>query len=77
MGVLLDIPRGSGVEAPLSFKTFDERRVGLVFQEYALFPHMNVRQNVAYAGAARVDEYLERFRISHLANARTTARLSA
>jgi ABC-type sulfate/molybdate transport systems ATPase subunit len=48
----------------------DERRVGLVFQEYALFPHMNVRQNVAYAGKDRVDEYLERFRISHLAKAR-------
>jgi molybdate transport system ATP-binding protein len=48
----------------------DERRVGLVFQEYALFPHMSVRQNIAYAGKRRADEYLERFRISHLANAR-------
>ena len=52
------------------FRKPDERRVGLVFQEYALFPHMTVRQNVAYAGRARVDEYLERFRISHLAGAR-------
>ena len=50
----------------------DERRVGLVFQEYALFPHMTVRQNVAYGGRDRVDEYLERFRISHLAKARPT-----
>ena len=48
----------------------DERRVGLVFQEYALFPHMTVRQNVAYAGKERVDEYLERFRISHLGDVR-------
>jgi len=47
----------------------DRRSVGLVFQEYALFPHMTVRGNVAYGGAARVDEYLERFRISQLAEA--------
>ncbi len=54
------------------FRAPDERRVGLVFQEYALFPHMNVRQNVAFGGRERVDEYLERFRISHLASARPT-----
>jgi molybdate transport system ATP-binding protein len=54
------------------FRQPDERQVGLVFQEYALFPHMNVRQNVAYGGDLRVDEYLERFRISHLAKARVT-----
>ena len=46
------------------------RRVGLVFQEYALFPHMTVRQNVEYARRHAADEYLERFRIAHLANAR-------
>ena len=28
----------------------ESRRVGYVFQEYALFPHMTVRQNVAFAG---------------------------
>ena len=50
----------------------DERRVGLVFQAYALFPHMTVRQNVAYAGKERVDELLGRFGISHLARASTT-----
>jgi ABC-type sulfate/molybdate transport systems ATPase subunit len=51
------------------FLTPDRRTVGLVFQEYALFPHMSVRRNVAYGGAVRVDEYLERFHISHLADA--------
>ena len=47
----------------------EERRVGLVFQEYALFPHLTVRANVAYAGRGRVDELLERFHVAHLAGA--------
>jgi molybdate transport system ATP-binding protein len=47
----------------------EERRVGLLFQDYALFPHLNVRRNVEYAGRHRADEYLERFRVSHLARA--------
>jgi molybdate transport system ATP-binding protein len=48
----------------------EERRVGFVFQDYALFPHMTVQQNVAYGARARVGELLERFRIAHLADAR-------
>ena len=48
----------------------EDRRVGFVFQEYALFPHMSVEQNVAYAGGTNVLDVLERFRISHLAKAR-------
>ena len=46
-----------------------ERRLGMVFQQYANFPHMNVRKNVGYGlrrstlsaaeRAARVDELLE------------------
>jgi molybdate transport system ATP-binding protein len=50
----------------------EERRVGLVFQEYALFPHLSVRGNVGYGGRERVDELLERFHIAHLADARPT-----
>jgi molybdate transport system ATP-binding protein len=52
------------------FRKPEERRVGLVFQEYALFPHLTVQKNVAYAGRADPGELLERFRISHLAGAR-------
>jgi molybdate transport system ATP-binding protein len=48
----------------------EERRVGLVFQEYALFPHLSVEQNVAYAGGGNVPQVLERFRIAELAKAR-------
>ena len=44
----------------------EQRRIGMVFQDYALFPHMNAAQNVAFglqhlsksARAARVDEVL-------------------
>jgi ABC-type sulfate/molybdate transport systems ATPase subunit len=47
----------------------DARSVGLVFQEYALFPHMTVRRNVAFGarGDARVDGLLDRLGIAHLA----------
>jgi molybdate transport system ATP-binding protein len=46
----------------------EQRRVGFVFQEYALFPHLTVRQNVAFAGPP--GDLLERFGIAHLADAR-------
>jgi molybdate transport system ATP-binding protein len=48
-----------------------ERRVGYVFQDYALFPHLSAEENVALAldraDRSKAAEYLERFRISHLA----------
>jgi molybdate transport system ATP-binding protein len=66
--VWLDTDRG--VDVPP-----ERRSVGLVFQEYALFPHLSVRRNVAFGGAstAEVDELLERFGIAALAAARPDA----
>ena len=40
----------------------EERSVGYVFQEYALFPHMTVRQNVRFGGRRDVDGLLESLR---------------
>jgi molybdate transport system ATP-binding protein len=51
------------------FEPPERRRVGLVFQDYALFPHLTVRKNVEYARRHPADEYLERFQIAHLADA--------
>jgi molybdate transport system ATP-binding protein len=55
----------SGVDRPPHL-----RRVGVVFQDFALFPHLTARQNVAYGARARrlerrearsrADEWLER-----------------
>nr|WP_206085833.1 ATP-binding cassette domain-containing protein [Massilia polaris] len=56
------------------------RRVGYLFQDYALFPHLNVRQNIAFGqargwlnpGAAAhsdaVDYWLHAFHLEHLAH---------
>lgn len=57
-----------------------ERSVGYVFQDYALFPHMTVRQNVAFGvrrpgqprspqADDRVNEMLARFQLEELAPA--------
>ena len=56
----------------------ERRRCGYVFQEYALFPHLTARQNVAYPlrSMARGDRHrraldlLERFGVAQLADAR-------
>lgn len=57
-------------------KPIEQRNVGMVFQSYALFPNMTVRQNVAYGMKIRktpkaemdqrVDEMLEMMRIGEL-----------
>lgn len=54
------------------------RRIGYVFQDYALFPHLSVRQNVAFglhrgwrnpprgSRIAAVEQWLQAFRIEHI-----------
>src|SRR5215469_11449964 len=54
------------------------RQCGYVFQNYALFPHMTLRQNLAFAAEQRprlerhrrVNEMLERFRLQDMAGRR-------
>lgn len=63
--------RGRRVLGPDVFVPPEKRRVGMVFQDYALFPHMNVERNVAYGlhggePHSRVAEVLDLVGLSRL-----------
>jgi molybdate transport system ATP-binding protein len=71
---LFDAARGIDVRA-------EARGIGLLFQSYALFPHLSVRQNIAFglttwrkrladADAAQVDALIDRFGLQALAHSR-------
>lgn len=60
----------AGIDLPVQ-----ERRVGYVFQENSLFPHMTIAQNIGYPLLAqrrrdpgRVDELLARFRLDEFSS---------
>ena len=63
------------VAGPGAFVQPEKRRVGLVFQDHALFPHLTVAKNVEFGlnhlprseRAGRVGEVLELVRLGHLA----------
>jgi molybdate transport system ATP-binding protein len=48
----------------------EERPVGMMFQHYALFPHLSVRKNVEFGARTAVGPLLERFGLGGLADAR-------
>ena len=68
---------GELVSRPGASLSPEKRRVGLVFQDYALFPHLNVEDNVAFGLTAmpaadrtqRVREMLELVGLAHEAEA--------
>ncbi|MEM9316295.1 MAG: ABC transporter ATP-binding protein [Pseudomonadota bacterium] len=71
--ILIDSTRVSGAGA---FVPPEHRGVGLMFQDFALFPHLNVRDNVLFGlkGArnerdARADEMIERVELDALSTA--------
>jgi molybdate transport system ATP-binding protein len=51
----------------------EERSVGLVFQDYALFPHLSVADNVGYGACKEVSSLLGNFGIAHLAGEKPAA----
>jgi molybdate transport system ATP-binding protein len=53
-----------------------KRRLGYVFQDYPLFPHLSIFQNAAFAAGAKKDgvrKLLARFGIAHLGNRKPDA----
>lgn len=58
--------------ATQNFAKPQQRGLGLVFQEYTLFPHLNVSKNVAFAAKDKgcVSDLLNKFGISHIAESK-------
>lgn len=65
------------LSGPGTFVPIEKRRIGLVFQDFALFPHLSVRGNVMFGlqkspkpeRAAQADIWIERLGLSHRGDA--------
>ena len=61
------------VSSKTTYLNIDKRKSGYIFQDYALFPHLNVEENIGFAlfkmkkneKEARIVELLEQFDITH------------
>ncbi|MBE0691850.1 MAG: ABC transporter ATP-binding protein [Aquamicrobium sp.] len=71
--VLLD---GREISGPHAYVEPEERNIGFMFQDYALFPHLSVTDNILFglkrldrtAARARCGEIVERLGLAHLAH---------
>ncbi len=67
---------GEALVSPSVFVEPEKRNVGVVFQDYALFPHLTVKENLLFGlrkmhrdeANARVSELLDLVALSHMAN---------
>ena len=69
------IMNGAEIAGPATFMEPEKRRIGFVFQDYALFPHLTVEQNVLFGlkgqpkaqARARAADMIEHVRLTDLA----------
>ena len=61
---------GQVLEGPGAWVAPERRRIGLVFQDLRLFPHLSVRRNLAYGGQTRLGELVDLLELGALLDVR-------